>query len=76
MNTAAMAAYTRPRLSPGGLALVVAAHGVALWGLAQRASTSRPAPLSVLTVSLLPAPALPTPQAEAASPPPRPIAHR
>lgn len=76
VNTAAMAAYTRPRLSPGGLALVVAAHGVIVWGLAQRASISRPMPLSVLTVSLLPAPALPTPQAEAAPPQPRPIARR
>lgn len=51
-----MPAYAPPRFSRRGLVIVVALHGGALWGLAQMESIRLPAPLAVLSVSLLAAP--------------------
>jgi len=41
------------RLSPGGLGMVVALHVLVLWGLLQMKLIALPAPLTVLSVSLL-----------------------
>lgn len=70
MNTT-IPAYHARRLSRSGLALVLALHLAALWGLARMESISRPAPPTVLTASLLAnaAPAPAPPRIEA----PRPV---
>lgn len=68
--------YLQPQgISRSGVAFVVALHGVAFWLLLQLNVVSLPAPLAVLSVSLIPSlPAMPPP-AEI-TPPPKPIARR
>lgn len=57
-------AHAPPRLSAGGIGLVLALHAVAFWALLRMEVIALPAPLAVLSVSLL------TPQAPR---PPRPV---
>jgi protein TonB len=76
MSAAAMSSYAAPRLSRQGLVVVIALHGAALWALTQMELISLPAPLAVLSVSLLPAAETP-PQPPALEPPrPRPVAKK
>lgn len=60
-------------LSRASLALVVALHGAAFWGLLQTGLISLQAPLAVLSVSLLPSMPEARPQPEIVPPRPRPV---
>lgn len=65
-----------PRLSPLGLGTVVAVHLLVLVGLVRMNVITLPAPLAVLSVSLLsPTPEL-APQAEIVAPKPKPVERR
>lgn len=66
----------RPRLSPLGLGVVVLVHVLALFGLVQMKLVTLPAPLAVLSVSLLAAPEVIQPKPEIVPPKPKPVARR
>lgn len=66
----------RPRLSPLGLGVVVLIHVLALFGLVQMKLIALPAPLAVLSVSLLPPAEVIKPQPEIVPPKPKPVARR
>lgn len=66
-------AYAPPRLSFGGVGLVLALHLLAFWALLRMEMIVLPAPLTVLDISLV-APARPeTPQPKIVPPRPRPM---
>lgn len=64
------------RLSRNGLAAVVAAHAAILYVLLQMQVISLPAPLELLTVSLLPALETPAPQRDIVPPQPKSVARQ
>ncbi|MDK9703274.1 MAG: energy transducer TonB [Sulfuritalea sp.] len=64
------------RLSPGGLGMVVALHLLVLWGLLRMNVITLPAPLAVLSVSLLPPAEVIQPNPEIVPPKPRPVERR
>lgn len=66
----------RPRLSPLGLGSVILIHVLLLFGLVRMNLITLPAPLSVLTVSLLPPVPDIAPQAEVVPPKPKPVERR
>ena len=66
----------RPRLSPLGLGMVIAAHLLLLVGLVRLNVITLPVPLAVLSVSLLPPPAVTPPKAEIVPPKPKPVQRR
>lgn len=66
----------RPRLSPLGLGVVVLVHVLVLFGLVQMKLVTLPAPLTVLSVSLLPPAEVIQPQPEIVPPKPKPVARR
>jgi protein TonB len=66
----------RPRISRGGLGVVVMVHAIAFWGLLQMNLISLPAPLAVLSVSLLPPAEMIEPDPEIVPPKPRPVERR
>ncbi|MFH1869847.1 MAG: TonB family protein [Pseudomonadota bacterium] len=66
----------RPRLSPLGLGVVVLVHVLVLFGLVQMKLITLPAPLAVLSVSLLPPAAVVQPKPEIVPPRPKPVARR
>ncbi len=66
----------RPRLSPLGLGSVVVIHLLILFGLVRMNLITLPAPLTVLSVSLLPPAPEAVPQAEIVPPKPRPLERR
>lgn len=65
-----------PAVNRRGLALVVALHAVVFWGLLQMKLIALPAPLAVLSVSLLAAPEVIQPQPAIVPPKPKPVARR
>lgn len=71
-----MYAGASPAVSRRGLALVVALHAIVFWGLVQMKLVVLPAPLSVLSVSLLPAAEVITPPPDIVPPKPKPVARR
>lgn len=66
----------RPRLSPLGLGVVVLVHVLVLFGLVQMKLVTLPAPLVVLSVSLLPPAEVIQPPPEIVPPRPKPVARR
>ncbi len=64
------------RLSPGGLGVVAALHLLAFWLLLQMNIVSLPAPLAVLSVSLLPPAEVIRPDPEIVPPKPKPVERR
>lgn len=66
----------RPRLSSLGLGSVVVIHLLILFGLVRMNLITLPAPLAVLSVSLLPPAPEAVPQAEIVPPKPRPVVRR
>jgi protein TonB len=76
MNMAPTLTHAPPRLSAGGIGLVLLLHAAALWALLRMEVLVLPAPLAVLQVSLLtPAPAV-APQPKIEPPRPRPLEKR
>ncbi|MBK9022070.1 MAG: energy transducer TonB [Sulfuritalea sp.] len=75
-GTHAFAQTARPRLSPLGLGSVVVIHLLILFGLVRMNLITLPAPLAVLSVSLLPPAPEAVPQAEIVPPKPRPVVRR
>lgn len=71
-----MYASASPAVNRLGLALVVALHAIVFWGLVQMKLVVLPAPLSVLSVSLLPPAEVITPPPEIVPPQPKPVAPR
>lgn len=71
-----MYASASPATNRRGLALVVALHAIVFWGLVQMKLVVLPAPLSVLSVSLLPAAEAIAPPPEIVPPKPKPVARR
>jgi len=71
-----MYASASPAVSRRGLALVVALHAIVFWGLVQMKLVVLPAPLAVLSVSLLPPAAVVQPKPEIVPPKPKPVAPR
>lgn len=65
-----------PAVNRRGLALVVAFHAIVFWGLLQMKLIALPAPLAVLSVSLLAAPEVIQPQPAIVPPKPKPVARR
>lgn len=71
-----MYANASPAVNRRGLALVVAIHAIVFWGLVQMKLIALPAPLAVLSVSLLaPAEAI-KPNPEIVPPKPKPVERR
>ena len=66
----------RPRLSPLGLGSVIVIHLLILFGLVRMNLITLPAPLTVLSVSLLPPAPEAVPQPEIVPPKPRPVVRR
>jgi protein TonB len=66
----------RPRLSPLGLGSVIVIHLLILFGLVQLNVVTLPAPLAVLSVSLLPPAPEARPQPEIVPPKPKPVERR
>lgn len=66
----------RPRLSPFGLGAVVLIHLLVLFGLMQMKLVGLPAPLAVLSVSLLAPAEVITPPPEIVPPKPKPVERR
>jgi protein TonB len=64
------------RLSPGGLGVVAALHLLAFWVLLQMNIVSLPAPLAVLSVSLLAPAEVIRPDPEIVPPKPKPVERR
>jgi protein TonB len=64
------------RLSPAGLGAVVVLHLLVLWGLLRMNVITLPAPLAVLSVSLLPPAEVIQPNPEIVPPKPRPVERR
>ncbi|MFA4968034.1 MAG: energy transducer TonB [Sulfuritalea sp.] len=64
------------RLSPGWLGVVAALHVVAFWLLLRMNVVSLPAPLAVLSVSLLPPAEVTKPDPEIVPPKPKPVERR
>ncbi|MDZ4254729.1 MAG: energy transducer TonB [Sulfuritalea sp.] len=71
-----MYASAFPAVNRSGLALVVALHAIVFWGLVQMKLVVLPAPLAVLSVSLLPAAEVIPPRPEIVPPKPKPVARR
>ena len=71
-----MYASASPAVNRRGLALVVALHAIVFWGLMQMKLVVLPAPLAVLSVSLLPAAEVIAPPPELVPPQPKPVARR
>jgi protein TonB len=71
-----MYADASPALSRRGLALVVALHAVVFWGLLQMKLITLPAPLAVLSVSLLMPAEVMQPKPEIVPPRPKPVERR
>jgi protein TonB len=65
-----------PRLSAGGLGAVVLLHGLLLWALLRLEVVTLPAPLAVLSVSVLPSIEPAPPRPEVVPPKPRPVDKR
>jgi protein TonB len=76
MNMTPTLPYAPPRLSVGGIGLVLALHAAALWALLRMEMLVLPAPLAVLQVSLLTPPTAVAPQPNVAPPRPRPLEKR
>ena len=71
-----MYADASPALNRRGLVLVVALHAIVFWGLLQMKLIALPAPLAVLSVSLLAPPEVIQPQPEMVPPRPKPVQRR
>lgn len=71
-----MYASASPAVNRRGLALVVALHAIVFWGLLQMKLIALPAPLAVLSVSLLAPAEVIKPQPEIVPPRPKPIERR
>jgi len=71
-----MYADASPALNRRGLVLVVALHAIVFWGLLQMKLIALPAPLAVLSVSLLAPPEVIQPQPEIVPPRPKPVQRR
>ena len=71
-----MYASASPAVSRRGLALVVALHAIVFWGLVQMKLVVLPAPLTVLSVSLLPPAEVVQPKPEIVPPKAKPVARR
>ena len=71
-----MYADASPALNRRGLVLVVALHSIVFWGLLQMKLIALPAPLAVLSVSLLAPPEVIQPQPEIVPPRPKPVQRR
>ncbi|MDP1609898.1 MAG: energy transducer TonB [Sulfuritalea sp.] len=71
-----MYASAFPAVNRSGLALVVALHAIVFWGLVQMKLVVLPAPLAVLSVSLLPAAEVIPPRPEIVPPKPKLVARR
>lgn len=64
------------RISGAGFGAVVALHGLVLWSLLQMQLITLPAPLAVLSVSLLPPAEITRPEPEVVPPKPHPVEKR
>jgi protein TonB len=71
-----MYANASPALNRRGLTLIVALHAIVFWGLLQMKLIALPAPLAVLSVSLLTAPEVIQPKPEIVPPRPKPVERR
>lgn len=71
-----MYANASPAVNRRGLALVVAIHAIVFWGLLQMKLIALPAPLAVLSVSLLAPAEVIQPKPEIVPPRPKPVERR
>ncbi len=71
-----MYASASPAVNRSGLALVVALHAIVFWGLLQMKLIALPAPLAVLSVSLLAPAEVIQPKPEIVPPRPKPVERR